>query len=143
MSFFKIKIFNKQLLFLFFSFIAVLIDCSVFQMLLFLNIGPFFANCISSIVAVSINYYCVINSIFTQLNGAVNFLLFLTWYMTSIFIFSKSIEYLISWTNLPSLFCKIGILPLSFVVNYYFILFLSKVVLNDKSNTDSYSNIQL
>lgn len=133
--------FNKQLLFFFFSCIAVLIDCILFQMLVICNVSPCPANFTSSLVAVSINYRCIVSKIFAQLTSPLGFLLFLSWYMTSIFIFSKAIPGLIRLTNFSPLFCKICILPLSCIINFYFILFLSRIFRNVRSNNDIYSNI--
>lgn len=143
MQFSKSDGFNKQILFFCFSLIAVLADCAAFQILSIFEVRPFYANFISSFIAVSINYRCVVAKIFPQFTGTSGFLIFLSWYMISIFIFSHSIEFFIAWINLPPLFCKICSLPISFVVNYYFISFLSRTLKNDRSNNDIYSDIQL
>lgn len=132
---------NKRLLFFSFSLLAVVIDCSTFQTLTICNLNPFSANFISSCFAVSINYFLTTMNIFIQLNNLLGYILFLSWYMISIFLFSKLLILLVTWTHLAPLICKISILPISFLTNFYFISFLAWIIKNDESNNDIYSNI--
>ena len=124
----KVKIFYIKLVrdifkyysFLFCSFFAVSIDLCVFQLGIFFAFPVVTTNIISSAIAITANYYFLSKVTFNQHLSAYLFLIFFLYYSVSVFLFSLVISFMVGMIVWSPLLCKILLLPVSFLVNFYF-----------------------
>lgn len=108
-------------LFLFFlsSLAAVSIDLAVFQGIVYFNRPVFFANILSSSVAIITNYF-LLTYCFRLKTEVMTFIAFFVYYASSITFFSFGIACFTEWGDWPPIIYKLLSLPISFGVNYLF-----------------------
>ncbi len=116
-------LFSREFLSYFiFTFIGLLIDLALFTVL---NTGTslpvWIANEISSYTAVTFVFITVSRYSFSKKGFSwLSYLMYIIYISLSILVFSWSIDFLVQHIKLLPLLCKSVVLPISFLVNYYF-----------------------
>jgi putative flippase GtrA len=100
------------------SCLGLAVDLAVFQAGVWLGATPGVANAISSGCAVVVVYLFVTEYAFSSERSRTSFLLFVSWYVVSIILFSVLIEVLHGATGWLPFVCKLVSLPLSFAANF-------------------------
>jgi putative flippase GtrA len=100
------------------SCLGLAVDLAVFQAAVLLGATPGVANAVSSASAVVVVYLFVTKYAFAAERSRTSFLLFVSWYVVSIIIFSVLIEVLHGATGWLPFVCKLVSLPLSFAANF-------------------------
>ena len=100
------------------SCLGLAVDLAVFQAGVVLGATPGVANAVSSGCAVVVVYLFVTKYAFAAQRSRTSFLLFVSWYVVSIIVFSVLIELLHGATGWLPFVCKLVSLPLSFAANF-------------------------
>jgi|GEM_PF-1627114 len=111
---------NRALRFFLGSLGGVTADLIVFQSAIQLGLSVFNSNFISSALAITITYLLVTRYTFKVKASSVDYMLFIGWYVCSIYVFSILISYLVYYSVWPAIVCKLLSLPFSFTVNFLF-----------------------
>ena len=114
--------------FFFGSLLGVTIDLCAFEVAIFAEIPPLYANILSSEMAIVITYFFISRYTFNKNLSTKRFLLFIAYYAISIATFSLAIKYGVAITKWPAFLCKIFTLPASFAINLIF----SNIILGTK-----------
>jgi putative flippase GtrA len=100
------------------SCLGLAVDLAVFQAGVVLGATPGVANAVSSGCAVLVVYLFVTKYAFAAQRSRTSFLLFVSWYVVSIIVFSVLIEVLHGATGWLPFVCKLVSLPFSFAANF-------------------------
>jgi len=100
------------------SCLGLAVDLSLFEASVRLGAAPWLANVVSAGCAVVVVYLFVTKYAFRSGRTRSSFLLFVSWYVTSILLFSVLIEVLHGVTGWAPFLCKLASLPLSFAANF-------------------------
>jgi putative flippase GtrA len=102
------------------SAVGLAIDLGGYSLLVAGGLAPGAANVVSAFLSITAVYLLVTRYAFAVDATPRTYALFVTWYGTSILVFSAVIEWAADATSWPPLLCKLGTVPVSFVLNYWF-----------------------
>lgn len=108
------------------SFLGLGIDLLVFQIMVYFNSSALLANLCSSILAVGVLYFLVSRFTFAGKGSYIAALIFYFWYFAIIIFFSLVIELVSSSLDIQPILIKVLTIPISFLLNYLFSIFVFK-----------------
>lgn len=101
--------------------IGAFLDVITLHFLTTAGLPVFFANIISSFLAITFVYLTSVQYVFKQRKyGWARYAAFVCYYAVSITLFSALISFIVDYFSLIPVVAKIIILPFSFLVNYFF-----------------------